>query len=715
MVFRPKPQYEINIANNTYRFTEHPSARGMVYGQSGRRATVYQLTNQNQQLFALKVFTRSFRTPHTEAQAAGIAHFARLPGLAACQRWVISPSTNPELVYQYPDLEFAVLMPWIGGTTWQEIILKRQAISRGQSLLVAENLIHILNVMELNQLAHCDLSGPNVIVDLNSYRALGESTGGLALIDLEDLYAPGLQQPERLPAGSAGYGHPSFKKGIWTPEADRFAAAILLAEMLTWSDERVRVLAYGEQYFAPEEIQETSERFGVIQQSLFDRWGKAFADSFTQAWFSKDLIDCPPIHFWAELLDVKTPQRENTEKSTSGPFSNNLPLQYGNHVTVERPTPARQDIYSTSERTIEENANSAKPEKKRTLLYPSLAAGLIFLLIGCLFASASQIGLIRDLGSLDNKEAETTILDIDEKIQNPSENQTYPTASHPTTSPLIDTAVPTITPANKNVIDTWKQGHIIYVQKKPSEAVLYYSSLSEMDNPEPLMTAKSENFLLGAALSRDGKRVSYYQYPDTLYEVEIQNPFCPVQLGNCQSPSWGIDNSLVCRASSGKFIMLEGNSSNFSGGRGTTPAWTGDNLVYAVIQDGVSQIYRSSTDGTNSVMLAGESTENYAPAWSPDGKWIAYQSNQESNNSEIWVMDLNGNHKQRLTYTPNGGWSRAPSWSPDGKWIAFVSNRDQSIGSDFGEIYVISINTGEETRITKTDGQIYDWRVTWGK
>ena len=55
------------------------------------------------------------------------------------------------------------------------------------------------------------------------------------------------------------------------------------------------------------------------------------------------------------------------------------------------------------------------------------------------------------------------------------------------------------------------------------------------------------------------------------------------------------------------------------------------------------------------------------------------------------------------------------SWSPDGKWLAYVSNQADSVGRDYGEIFVVSIDTGDVTRLTFTDGKVYDWRVSWGK
>lgn len=65
-------------------------------------------------------------------------------------------------------------------------------------------------------------------------------------------------------------------------------------------------------------------------------------------------------------------------------------------------------------------------------------------------------------------------------------------------------------------------------------------------------------------------------------------------------------------------------------------------------------------------------TDDWRPAWSPDGQKIAFTSSR-AGNRDIWVMDVDGTHLQQLTNSP--GEDRLPSWSPDGAKIAFTSDR----------------------------------------
>src|SRR5439155_324096 len=72
------------------------------------------------------------------------------------------------------------------------------------------------------------------------------------------------------------------------------------------------------------------------------------------------------------------------------------------------------------------------------------------------------------------------------------------------------------------------------------------------------------------------------------------------------------------------------------------------------------------------------------PAWSPDGLSLAFSSNRSTPdpdrtyNSDIWVVAASNTDKgAHLTQiTSNPGPDRSPAWSPDGKWIAFISQID---------------------------------------
>jgi hypothetical protein len=144
--------------------------------------------------------------------------------LGVCARLVITPERCRDLLARYPELRYAVLMTWVPGETWQELIARRVELGADQSRSFATSFARTLSEMEARSIAHCDLSGSNVLATLEP--------PAIGLVDIEELYAPTLTRPERIPAGSAGYAHRLAQYGLWQPDADRFAAAVLLAEML---------------------------------------------------------------------------------------------------------------------------------------------------------------------------------------------------------------------------------------------------------------------------------------------------------------------------------------------------------------------------------------------------------------------------------------------------------------------------------------------------
>ena len=89
------------------------------------------------------------------------------------------------------------------------------------------------------------------------------------------------------------------------------------------------------------------------------------------------------------------------------------------------------------------------------------------------------------------------------------------------------------------------------------------------------------------------------------------------------------------------------------------------------------------------------------PVLSPDGKTVAYtvsvyDMEENKSNADIWVTPVAGGASRRLT--ANKASDSSPAWSPDGRRIAFVSKRD---GDSAAQLYVISVDGGEAERLTE--------------
>ena len=90
------------------------------------------------------------------------------------------------------------------------------------------------------------------------------------------------------------------------------------------------------------------------------------------------------------------------------------------------------------------------------------------------------------------------------------------------------------------------------------------------------------------------------------------------------------------------------------------------------------------------------SSAERSPAWSPDGKWIAFTSNRYGSDA-VYLVSVEGGEAKRLTWHPNG--SRVRGWTNDGKNILFASDRDAS-PTRFDRLWTVSVNGGPATLLT---------------
>lgn len=322
MSFQPNPGDEIIINGTAYTVGQHPAAPGLAYAQAGRQGIVYQLLPVDGEVHdakALKVFFPKFRIPAMVYQSEHMAGYSEIPGLKVCSRTVLTPERNGDLIAAYPDLLYAVVMPWIHGITWFDVISDSVSLGRGDSLMLAKALAAIGSGMEQRGLAHCDLSAPNVMLPFFSEVNLPEGSAAVELVDVEQIYSPKMDRPDVLLAGSPGYAaHRTVHSGLWSAYADRFAGAVIVAEMLGWSDPAIVGRAWGESFFDQHEMQTPCERYFILKKSLEQRWGPAVADLFGRAWDSQDLSSCPTFGEWLVALSALSEEEPAAQAAAAG-------------------------------------------------------------------------------------------------------------------------------------------------------------------------------------------------------------------------------------------------------------------------------------------------------------------------------------------------------------------------------------------------------------
>ena len=134
------------------------------------------------------------------------------------------------------------------------------------------------------------------------------------------------------------------------------------------------------------------------------------------------------------------------------------------------------------------------------------------------------------------------------------------------------------------------------------------------------------------------------------------------------------------------------------------PAWSPDGRKIAFVsgRDGNSNIYVMDADGKNVHQLTDHPVSDTNPAWSPNGQEIAFQSTRDGN-IDIYVMDTNGGNIRRLTHRL--AFDITPAWSPNGRKIAFVS---YGSGVNFA-IYIMDADGSDIERLTNYPAEFPVW------
>ncbi len=125
------------------------------------------------------------------------------------------------------------------------------------------------------------------------------------------------------------------------------------------------------------------------------------------------------------------------------------------------------------------------------------------------------------------------------------------------------------------------------------------------------------------------------------------------------------------------------------------PAWSrdGKRIAFTSYKDGNPNLYVMDFARGTTRLVSKKKGVNITPDWSADGDRIALTLNLSNGNSEIYVLHEKSGNLERMTNDFSTDVS--PSWSPDGAWIAFVSDRAGS-----PQIYSLEGATGRVKRLT---------------
>ena len=141
------------------------------------------------------------------------------------------------------------------------------------------------------------------------------------------------------------------------------------------------------------------------------------------------------------------------------------------------------------------------------------------------------------------------------------------------------------------------------------------------------------------------------------------------------------------------------------------PKWSPDGKTIAYERDDRSFFLMTPLGGAK--RLIGHAFSAHEPgcgvSWSPDGTLLAYDDQPPGENAGIFVMSLKGDPVKRLTASTSGAFDRFPAFSPDGRKIAFSRGKEEVNSKT--DIYLFSITRHEEKKLASLDRVVSS--LTW--
>ena len=145
-------------------------------------------------------------------------------------------------------------------------------------------------------------------------------------------------------------------------------------------------------------------------------------------------------------------------------------------------------------------------------------------------------------------------------------------------------------------------------------------------------------------------------------------------------------------------------------GNNDWPAWSPDGRRLAFISDrtGVEQVFTTRPDGTGQTQLTFQPiAHDQLPDWRPNGEQIAYTQGDPGVDEKIWVMNADGSAQHRVSSGSADDFG--PAWAPDGERIAFV----RDFGNGDRPVVVMPAHGGTARPVYDRTGAVIQFVPGW--
>jgi Tol biopolymer transport system component len=128
------------------------------------------------------------------------------------------------------------------------------------------------------------------------------------------------------------------------------------------------------------------------------------------------------------------------------------------------------------------------------------------------------------------------------------------------------------------------------------------------------------------------------------------------------------------------------------------PAWSpnGKQLAFVSVHERSREIWIIDSSGKNERFL----TPGVLPAWSPDGRQLAITRPHAKGRRQIWIIGVDGRGEKQLT---SEGFNHCPAWSPKGDKIAYWSGNARG----FGQVWIMASDGTHPIQLTHSEKNEY--------